>query len=410
MLTQKQLSDFADLAVKIGVNIQPKQKVAINSPVECAFFARLIAQKAYDAGAGFVEIIWNDDFLSRLVMEKTDVNVLENIPEWKVARYNHLVEGDYAVISIKASDPALYSGIDMEKITKVSRASSVATVNFRKATMSGKLRWLIISIPTTQWATTVFKDCDSKTAVDKLWDAIAVTMRLNTPDPVKAWREHCEKTENRAKYLNQKQFDHVILTNAKGTNLKVGLPKNHVWTGAGEPAQDGVMFVANMPTEEIFTAPHRLKTEGKVFNALPLCHNGTIIDDFWLEFKQGRVVDYDAKQGKDALKSIIETDDGSHYLGEVALLGKNSPIAKLGILFYNTLFDENASCHIALGKGYPSTVKGGEKMSVEQLLQCGVNDSMEHCDFMIGTPDLSVIGVSENGEKTTLFVDGEWVI
>lgn len=235
-------------------------------------------------------------------------------------------------------------------------------------------------------------------------------MRLDKENPEKEWDEHIFTLSKRANFLTNCDFDYLHFENSIGTDLKVGLADGHVWLSAKEKAEDGVEFIANMPTEEVFTAPHLKRVEGKVFSALPLSYNGQIIDGFSLEFKEGKIVNFAAKKGYSALKSLIETDEGTLRLGEVALIGKNSPIAQSGILFYNTLFDENASCHIAIGKGYPTTIKGGENLSKDELLSRGVNDSVEHVDFMIGTPDLKVTGVKKSGEKVTLFIDGEWAI
>ena len=233
---------------------------------------------------------------------------------------------------------------------------------------------------------------------------------MNATGSVDAWQNHIETLEKRAEFLNYSRFEYIRFNNAKGTNLKVGLADEHVWISAREKAKDGVHFVANMPTEEVFTAPHRLKVDGVLKSAMPLCENGQIIDDFSLTFKDGEIVDYSAKTGYETLKKLIETDDGTKRLGEIALIGKNSPIAKSGILFFNTLFDENASCHLAIGKGYPTTIKDGDKLDLEQLKQLGLNDATDHFDFMIGTPDLSVTGIKKDGTEIKLFEDGEWII
>ncbi len=410
MLTHKQLTDFADLAIKVGVNLQKDQRLVVNCPIECADFARIISLQAFKAGAKDVSVLWNDEKLSRIRMENADIAALEDIPSWLVCQKKEIIEKNIAIISIVSSDPAIYEGIDIVKIKRYSKAHSIALKDYRNATMNNEVRWCVVSVPSAAWALKVFPNLSQKEAIDKLWEAIAVAMRLNEADPVKAWKEHVEKLTARAQFLNESNFDSIHLKNNKGTDLTVGLPAGHIWTAAGEVAKDGVMFTANMPTEEIFTVPHRNRVNGKVVNALPLSYNGVIIDGFFVEFNEGRAVNFGAKIGEPALKELINTDEGSHYLGEIALIGKYSPISNLKTMFYNTLFDENASCHLAFGKGYPSTIKGGESMTVEQLLQKGINDSVEHCDFMIGTPDLNVTGIRQDGSKVNLFVDGEWVI
>ncbi|MEG1527879.1 MAG: aminopeptidase [Clostridia bacterium] len=408
MLSEKQLEKFADLAVKIGINLQVGQDLNIRTQIECAPIARMIAVSAYKAGARRVMVDYLDEKLKRIDFDYQSIEALEDVPNWAIEKNNYLIDHNCANISIAAGDPSIYTGVSAEKLQKSAAAYSKANKYYRDGMMSNACRWLVISVPTKAWADKIFPKCDN--SVDKLWDAIAMTMRLDQKDPVGAWEKHIETLTRRAEFMNSKNFDHVHLTNKHGTDLKVGLAEGHIWCAAQELAKDGIKFTANMPTEEIFTAPHKDRVDGVVVSALPLVNQGNIIEDFSITFKAGRVVDFKAKKGYDALSNIIETDDGSHYLGEVALIGKNSPIAKSGLLFFNTLFDENASCHLALGQGYPSTVKDGTTMTKQQLADVGVNDSMEHCDFMIGTKDINIVGVTRSGEETQLFVDGEWVI
>ena len=274
--------------------------------------------------------------------------------------------------------------------------------------MSNAIRWCVVSVPTKEWAKKVFPN--SKNPEQDLSNQIERAMRLDAYNPIEAWQEHIETLNKRADFLNKQRFSSLLFKNAKGTDLRVGLSQNHVWLCAQEMAKDGVKFVANMPTEEIFTAPHKDRVDGVLKSAMPLCVNGQIIDNFTIEFKKGKIVSFSAEKGYEALKRLIDTDNGTKRLGEVALIGKNSPIAKSNVLFYNTLFDENASCHLAIGKAYPTTILGGDKLTIAELKKLGANDSTEHEDFMIGTDDLSVIGVKENGEKIQLFDNGEWVI
>ena len=274
--------------------------------------------------------------------------------------------------------------------------------------MSNGIRWCVVSVPTKKWAEKVFPDAADP--VYSLENAIMKTMRLDKSDPEKEWEKHIAALDSRAAFLNSRNFSYLHFKNGKGTDLKVGLVENHVWLSAKEKAADGVDFIANMPTEEVFTAPHRLKTEGRVCSAMPLSYNGQIIDGFTLDFKKGKIVGFTAEKGYDALKRLIETDKGTSMLGEVALIGKDSPIAQSGILFFNTLFDENASCHIAIGKGYPTTVKDGANKPLSELKKIGVNDSVEHVDFMIGTPDLSVTGYQTDGTSVALLKDGKWCV
>ena len=409
MIDNNKLNHFAELAIKVGVNLQKDQFLVVNCPVECAYIARIIVEQAYKAGAGQVFVNWRDDVLSRLNMQYASEDVLKDIPQWQIDKNDYYIKKGVALISVAASDPAVFAGLDAAKIRRVSTASAQAQKNFHNATMSNVLRWCVVSVPTSKWAQKVFPDCNESEAVDKLWKAIATIMRLDKDDPTKAWQDHCDNLSDRAEFLNNNAFKAIHLKNAKGTDVTIGLPDNHVWLAAKEKAQDGVEFLANIPTEEVFTAPHRLTANGRVVNALPLCENGEIIDDFFIEFKDGRIVDFGAKQGYETLKGLIETDEGTHYLGEIALVSKQSPIAKQNRLFFNTLFDENASCHLAIGKGYPSCVKDYLQLDEKQLFERGVNNSVEHVDFMIGTPDMFVEGIKKDGTRVTIFENGDWV-
>jgi len=408
MLTNKQLADYAELCIKIGVNLQKGQTLVIRTPIETAPFARLIAEAAYKHGAKAVKMDYRDEKFSRMRYDNENIETLQHISKWQIDRRDEMVDERMCIISIAAEDPSIFAGVDPEKLKLANIAERKAFKRYRDASMSNLIRWLVVSVPTESWAQKIFPK--KANAVDKLWDAIAHTMRLNEKDPLKAWEQHITTLNRRAKILNDNDFEYIHLTSQNGTDLKVGLAEGHIWCAAQEMAQDGIPFTANLPTEEIFTAPHKYKVNGVVKNALPLVDNGNIIDEFSITFKDGYVVDYSAKKGYDALKNIVETDDGSHRIGEIALLGKNSPIRKTGLLFYNTLFDENASCHLALGKAYPTTVKNGTNMTAEELDKVGCNESLEHCDFMIGAEDLNVVGIHKDGSKVQLFVDGEWVI
>lgn len=408
MLNGKTLDNYADLVIKFGVNLQKDQGLEIICPVEKREVAHALARSAYKAGAKIVRMRWHDEIFDKISYEYADTNALADIPKWYVDSKNYLVENGYCYIAVSAEDPAVFKDIAPEKIATVAKARSKALKNFSDSVMANGLRWCVVSVPTLAWAKQVFPN--SKNPEESLSKAIETTMRLDTKNPTLAWEEHIETLEKRASFLNNKNFEYIRFTNSKGTNLKVGLAKDHQWISAREKAQDGIYFVANMPTEEVFTAPHRDKVDGTLVSALPLCENGQIIDDFSLEFKNGKIVNFTAKKGYETLKHLIETDSGTRRLGEIALIGKNSPVSRCNTLFYNTLFDENASCHLAIGKGYPTTIKNGENYTINELKEKGLNDSTEHIDFMIGTPDMSVIGIEQDGSETTLFIDGEWVI
>lgn len=410
MLTNKQMENFAELAVKVGANMQPNQEVVIRCDVKCQDFAHLIAKKAYELGAKRVLMQWSDEELGRLNMLHASKETLCQIPHYQVDQMDYFIENKCCLISISAGNPNIYKGCDPEKLSAYQVAFQKARYKFRNATMSNYLRWTIVSIPTPAWAKQVFPELPVDEAVDKMWNAIGHIMRLDCENPTDAWRKHIDTLHRRAAFLNSHNFEYIHMKNAAGTDLKVGLATDHQWIAAEEEGQDGVPFTANMPTEEIFTAPHNRKINGTVVNALPLVNNGNVIDNFAITFKDGKVVDYRAEVGFEALKGLLSSDEGVLSLGEIALIGKNSPIAESGILFFNTLFDENASCHLAFGASYPTTVKGGNDMNAEQLAQHGMNQSLQHVDFMVGTKDIDIDGIAYDGTVTPLFRDGEWVI
>lgn len=410
MLTQKQMENFAELAVTVGANMQKGQEVAIRCDVKCAEFAHLIAQKAYQLGASKVVMQWRDEDLKRIAMLNASKESLEDIPSYEVAQTDYFIERKCCLISISAGNPAIYSGCDPEKVAAESLATNKALAKFRKATMSNYLRWTIVSVPTPAWAKQVFPDLPAEEGMERMWKAMEHIMRLDCENPTAAWRKHIDTLHRRAKFMNDHNFEYIHMTNKEGTDLKVGLAIDHCWIAAEEIGQDGLPFTANMPTEEVFTAPHNQKIDGKVVNALPLVNNGNIIDGFSITFEKGKVVNFTAEKGYDSLKGLLETDEGVLSLGEIALIGKHSPIAESGILFFNTLFDENASCHLAFGASYPTTVAKGNEMTQEELAAHGMNSSLEHVDFMVGTKDIDIDGIGFDGSVTPLFRNGEWVI
>lgn len=404
----KTLKKFAELVLTVGVNLQPEQGLEIVCPVEKSDVAEIFAQTAYELKAKIVHVRWECEKVDRINYLYAGIPALTEVPKWIVESRNYLTDKNFCYVAIAAEDPSIFEDVPPEKIAAAAKARAKALKKFSDKVMSNGIRWCVASVPTFGWAKKVFPY--SKEPEQELSRAIEKTMRLDRADPVAAWKAHVKKLNERAAFLNGRDFRYLHFENSIGTDFTVGLCDGHKWLPAEERAKDGVPFVANMPTEEIFTAPHRLKAEGTVKSAMPLCYEGKIIDNFSITFKNGKITGFAAEKGFETLKSLIETDGGTKRLGEVALIGKNSPIAQSGILFYNTLFDENASCHIAIGKGYPTTVKGGENLSAKELKARGLNDSVEHVDFMIGTSDLSVTGITESGERVRLFKDGEWVI
>jgi len=403
----ERLSKYARLTVKTGVNLQAGQTLVVNSPIECAAFARLIAEEAYKAGAREVVMQWQDELSAKIKFSLAPAEVFSEFPEWRRDLYMYYVNNGAAFISIAAEDPELLKDVDPARIVAQQKASSQALSEYRQKLMNHENSWCVVSMPTVAWAKKVFPD--EAQAEDLLLDTILKTVRIDQGDPVAAWAEHVKALEARREFLNTSNFQFLHYQNSAGTDLTVELPAGHIWQGGTEKNAAGVEFVANMPTEEVFTLPKRNGVNGKVFASKPLIYNGTIIDGFALTFKDGKVVDFSAEVGYDILGRLLETDEGACYLGEVALVPYDSPISNAGILFYNTLFDENASCHLALGKAYPTCVKGGENLAKEELVANGINDSLIHEDFMIGTEDMMITGITLDGKKVPVFDKGNFV-
>ena len=409
MFEREKLETYANLIVKKGVNVQPEQPVFITIPVEVADFARILTKSAYEAGASEVYVHWVDDELSLLKFTYASDEVLENFPQWEVAKREEFAEKGAAFISVYASDPDLLKDIDPSRVAKDAKASGQALTKFRSYLMNDEMPWTVVSIPTVGWAKKVFPNETEEKAVELLWEEIQKTVRLNEADPIVAWDRHNETLEQMRTKLNEKQYEKLIFT-APGTNLEVGLPKGHIWHGGAAVSQKGTVFNPNMPTEEVFSAPHKYNVNGTVSSTKPLHYGGSVIDGFTLTFKDGEVVDFSAEQGEEVLEHLLNTDEGAKRLGEVALVPHESPISQSGIVFYNTLFDENASCHLALGKAYPTNVEGGEKMDEKALDENGINDSMVHVDFMIGSEEMNIDGVLADGKKEPVFRNGTWAV
>ncbi|MBP2628850.1 MAG: peptidase aminopeptidase [Firmicutes bacterium] len=402
------LEKYADLIVKTGVNIQKGQTLVITSPIECAPFARMISQIAYQAGARDVVMNWRDELFSKIRFLHAPEEVFEEFPNWQKEFYTSYVKQGAAFVSIAASDPELLKDVNPERVAKLQKTSNLALQEYRERIMNHQNAWCIASIPTKSWAKKVFSDLSEDQAVEELWEAIFKTVRVDTENPVAAWDYHKENLKVSADFLNSNQFKVLRYKNSLGTDLEIELPEGHIWLGGSEFTPEGVEFIANMPTEEVFTLPKKTGVNGIVVSSMPLNYNGNLIEQFSLTFKDGKVVDFTAEKGYEVLKKLIETDEGSCYLGEVALVPYDSPISNAKILYFNTLFDENASCHLALGKAYPICIKNGETMNKEQMEKAGVNDSLTHVDFMIGTQDLEIIGITSAGVEIPVFKTGNF--
>ena len=403
------LKRYARLIVKSGINIQSNQVLVVSSPIECAWFTRMIAEVAYEEGAKEVVVRWQDELLTRIKYINAPEEVFNEYPEWQKEFFMSYVRQGAAFLSIAASDPEIMKGVSPERMAKWGKVSGAALKEYRERLMSNKNAWCVASIPTKPWAKKVFPSLSEEEAVEKLWENIFKTVRVDTEDPVAAWDIHKSNLKKSMDFLNNKKFKFLHYKNSLGTDLKIELPEGHLWLGGSDYTPEGIEFIANMPTEEVFTLPKKTGVNGVVKSSMPINRNGNIIDKFSLTFKDGKIVDYSAEKGMDVLKTLVETDEGSMYLGEVALVPYDSPISRLGILFYNTLFDENASCHLAIGDAYPVCIKNGENMAKEELEKAEVNNSIVHEDFMIGTRDLEITGITEAGEEVPVFKNGNFV-
>ncbi len=404
------LSEYARLLVEVGLNVQKGQYVLINSPISCADFTRRCVDAAYAAGACDVLVNWGDDYVSRQHWLNADDSVFDNVFSWDVDKNLGYAKLGAARLSISASDPENLKGVDPSRMERASKASGEANKEFHEMMMTSAFPWCVASIPVPSWAKKVFPELPEDEAMEKLWESIFSAVRI-TPQggAVERWREHCDYLKQKREALNNFNFKFLHYTNSIGTDLMIELPENHIWMAGSEYSKNGIEFVANMPTEEVFTAPKLDGVNGKVVASMPLVEGGNIINNFYMIIKDGVIVEVHAEQGEEYLKQAIALDEGASRLGEVALVPFDSPISNSGILFYNTLFDENASCHLAFGAAYPC-VKNGENMTAEELTAAGLNNSIQHCDFMIGTSDLSIVGITHDGREVPVFVDGNFAI
>jgi aminopeptidase len=405
------VNKLAKLAVLVGANVQKDQVVVIRGTTETKELIREIAEEAYVAGAKSVHVQWSDDYVSRSSLKHQSIEDLENIPQWIVDQNKDYVEKGACFISVTSPIPGLNKDVDPVKAQKQGIAAQKALGFFREHLMGNKVQWTIVAAPNPIWAKQVFPKLNEEDAVEALWHAIFDASRVTLDnDPIQEWANHNEILLKHNKVLNDYNFKHLHFKNNLGTDLIVELVKDHVWAGGGEIALNQAYFNPNIPTEETFTMPYKWGTRGKVVATKPLNYQGKLIEDFYLVFKDGKVVEFDAKQEKQALSNLLDTDEGSRYIGEIALISHDSPISNTGILFLNTLFDENASCHMALGRAYPMNVKNGVNTPIAELEIIGYNNSMVHSDFMFGSEDMQIIGVTQEGKEILVFKDGNFII
>ena len=404
---EKNLLKYAELAVKVGVNVQKDQYLYIAASTDALDFVRVVTKVAYEQGAKQVFVDLGDDQISRIRYELAPDDSFDFFPAWKVQEREWLAEQGAAFMSIISQSPDLLKGIDSKRIATFQKAAGMALNKYRQYVQSDKISWTVIAAPSADWAAKVFPELPAEEQVDALWDAIFKATRADLENPIEAWIEHDDTLHEKVEYLNAKKYTKLHYT-APGTNLTIELPKGHVWCGAGSVNEKGEQFMANIPTEEVFTVPHKDGVNGYVSSTKPLSYGGNIIDNFKITFENGRIVNVEAEQGEEVLKNLVATDEGSHRLGEVALVPHESPISNSGLLFYNTLFDENASNHLAIGSAYAFCLEGGKTMSREELEANGLNQSITHVDFMIGSAEMNIDGITEDGTVEPLFRNGNW--
>lgn len=402
------LEKYAQLITEVGVNVQKGHTVVLQIAVDQAPLARLITQKAYALGAAEVIVQWTDDFVQKEFLAFADEERLANIPQHKIDQTEDWVAKGASRISVVSSNPDSLAGVDGERVATYQAAAGKAMMGLRKATQANKVSWTVVAAAGAEWAQKVFPEAGSpEAAQDQLWDEIFKTTRIYEADPIAAWKAHDEKLRSKAEELNKEQFTALHYT-APGTDIVIGLPKNHLWEGAGSFNVRGEEFMANMPTEEVFTAPDSHRIDGYISSTKPLSYAGTIISGMKFTFKDGKVVDFSAEEGQDVLAKLLAIDEGAKSLGEVALVPDPSPISQSGIIFFNTLFDENASNHLALGSAYAFSLQGGTEMSDEELAAAGLNRSQTHVDFMVGSDQMNIDGIREDGSTVPVFRNGDW--
>jgi aminopeptidase len=411
--SQESLQKYAELIVRTGLNLREGQRLLINNLttrgvlLHVAPLVREVAKAAYKAGARYVDVLWGDEELLKTRVQMAPRDSFDEFSEWQVKAAMDLFEQDGAALTIRSNNPDLMDGEDPEIVGQVQKVYLERYADFTELIGKNLINWLVVSAAGPAWAARVFPDLEPAEAEKKLWEAIFAITRADQPDPIAAWDAHVKNLNARSEYLNAKQYA-AFHYKAPGTDLTVGLPQGHFWNSAGSTTQNGIFYIANMPTEEVFTLPHKDQINGHVSASMPLSYSGTLMEDFVLTFENGHVTKATAKKNEAALKKLVAADEGSSSLGEVALVPYSSPISQRGHLFYDALIDENAASHLALGRAYKMTLKDAENLSDEDFQARGGNVSMVHVDFMVGSDKMDIDGLQANGTKEPVMRDGEW--
>jgi len=400
------LEKYAELAVKFGINLQKGQTLIVNTPVVAAEFARLISKKAYEHGAALVLVEFSDDEINHDKLHFVSDDVIKAYPKWRIDGLMTYIREGASVLNVVSQHPTLMSDIDPARLALNNKISSENLKEYREYVMGSQVSWSIVAYPNKAWAIQVFPHLSEEEAVVALMDSIYQATRMFEENPLAAWEDHIDLLKVKLSFLNQQNFK-TLHFKGPGTDLTVELPDGHIWHGGGALTTKGLEFRPNLPTEEVFTLPHKYGVNGVLSSTKPLIYLGNIIDQFVLTFEKGKVVDFSAEVGYDVLKGLLGTDEGSSYLGEVALVPHDSPISNTNLVFRNTLFDENASCHFAFGSAYMDCYKD-PSIKVEDRDALGINHSMTHVDFMVGGPEMSIIGITAKGEEVIVFEKGNW--
>ena len=403
----KKLDRLAEVAVRTGVNLQKGQDLIITAPMDALPLVQRIAVHAYKAGAGVVMPFFNDGAITLARYENADDASFDHAPGWFFEGMAAAFKDGAARMAITGDDPMLLADQDPAKVARLAKATSIAAKPAMNPIVGFEVNWNIVAYPGAGWAARVFPDLPVEEAQGKLMDHIYAASRLDGDDPVANWANHTVELKKRVKWLNEQKFDALHYT-GPGTDLRLGLAEGHIWKGGASPALNGVVCQPNIPTEEVFTCPHAYKVDGTVSATKPLAHQGTVIEDISVRFEAGKIVEATASKGQEQFRALLATDDGASRIGEVALVPHSSPISQSGILFFNTLFDENASCHIALGQCYADTIEGGSELSPEELQQKGGNQSLIHVDWMMGSDAVDIDGITLTGDKVPVMRKGEW--
>ena len=410
---QKLLKKYAEAVVRVGLNLRAGQRLIITNatargvPPPARPLVHEIAKAAYAAGARYVDVIWGDEEMLRIRLQYGPADSFSEYPKWHVNGIMDMINNEDALLSIYANDPDVYRGLDPERVAALQKVHLQNHEEIGAKVTRNATNWCVVAAASPAWAAKMFPNLKPKEAEEKLWQAIFETTRATQPDPVIAWQEHIQNLKKRSSYMQAKNYS-ALHYKSQGTDFSLGLPHGHKWISAQSLAENGVVFTANMPTEEVFTLPDSHRADGTVTATFPLSYGGSLIEDFSVTFENGRIVKVNAKKNEAILQKLVDIDEGSRRLGEVALVPASSPIARRGHLFYNTLFDENASCHIAIGRAYRFTLIGGEELTDEEFVAAGGNVSLNHVDFMIGSPQMDIDGICEDGTREPVMRQGEW--